>query len=194
MNERDEVRGILANFERRICEILDRAWEEWQEMPKKAKISPRSCASLVFDFIKEHALTEFDGDPDIRPVVEGQTVKFLFRDQALIRFKKANFKGIGSNIETQAVLEFVDPQLHIPDFLPNIYRVEVCYFLNKTATKMETVAVTKRDRRRKIWSYPIFGGEVSNVIDLPQRPSGPIDDAPPEVRPRKPVEKPQTSE
>lgn len=194
MSEQDEIRGILADFEQRILQILDRAWAEWQEMPKKGKISARSRASLVFDFIKDHALSEFDGDDSIHPVVEGQTVKFLFHDQVLIRFKKANFKGIGSNIETQAVLEFVDPQLHIPDILPNIYKVEVCYFLNKTATRMETVAVTKRDRRRKLWSYPISGGEASNVIELPQHPVGPSDSAPPEVRPRKPVEKPQTSE
>jgi hypothetical protein len=92
------------------------------------------------------------------------------------------------------VLEFVDPQLKIPDFLPNIYKVEVCYVLDKLATKMEAVAVTKRNRRRKIWSYPIFGSEASNVIDLPQRPAGPNDEAPPDVRPRKPVEKPQTGE
>jgi len=194
MNHQDEVRHILTDFEQRIRAILDRAWTEWLEMPKKGKLSARSRASVVFDFIKDHALTEFDGDPDIHPVMEGQTVKFLFRDQVLIRFKKANSKGIGSNIETQAVLEFVDPQLSIPQFLPDIFKVEVCYVLDKLATKMEMVAVTKRSRRRKIWSYPIFGGEASNVIELPPRPSGPSDNALPQVRPRKTADKPQTSE
>src|SRR4051794_5934153 len=101
MNDKAEVRRILTAFEQRIRAMLDRAWSEWLEMPKKGKLSARSRASIVFDFIREHALAEFDGDPDIHAVVEGQTVKFLFRDQVLIRFKKANSKGIGSNIETQ---------------------------------------------------------------------------------------------
>ena len=157
MSDQEKVRRVLTHFEHRIRAILDRAWGEWLEMPKKGKLSARSRASVVFDFIRDNALAEFDDDPDIHAVVEGQTVKFLFHDQVLIRFKKANSeKGIGSNIETQAVLEFVDPQLSIPQFLPDIYKVEVCYVLDKLATKMEMVAVTKRDRRRKIWSYPIF--------------------------------------
>jgi hypothetical protein len=36
-------------------------------------------------------------------------------------------------------------------------------------TKTEMVAVTKRNRRKKIWSYPIFGAENSNVFELPPR-------------------------
>lgn len=112
----------------------------------------------------------------------------------LLRFKKANSKGIGSNIETQAVLEFVDPQLTIPNMLPDIYKVEVCYILDKLATKMDMVAVTKRDRRRKIWSYPIIVDAGDNVVLLPiLPPTGPQDDAP-QVRPRTPVGKPQTGE
>jgi hypothetical protein len=194
MRDQDAVRQILAEFERRLRAILDRAWSEWLEMPKKGKLSARSRASVVFDFIRDHALAEFNGDPDIHPVIEGQTVKFLFRDRVLIRSKKANSKGIGSNIETQAVLEFVEPQLKLPEFLPDIFKVEICYVLNKLATKMEMVAVTKRDRSRKIWSYPIMGGETSNVLELLPRPVGPNENTPPEVRPRRPVQTSETSE
>ena len=78
----------------------------------------------TFRRLKTTALAEFDGNTDIHAIVDGQTVKFLFRDQVLVRFKKANSKGIGSNIETQAVLEFVDPQLKLPQFLPEIYKIE----------------------------------------------------------------------
>jgi hypothetical protein len=192
MNDQETVQGILSNFEFRLHSILKKAWDEWLEMPKKGVLSARSRASIVFDFIKKLAIEEFDGDADIRVLPKGQTVKFLFRDQVLIRFKKANAKGIGSNIETQAVLEFVEPQLKIPDLLPEIFKVEVCYTLDKLATKVEAVAVTKRDRHRKLWSYPISGGESGAVLPMPARAPDP--DTPPLVRPRKPADKPETGE
>lgn len=192
MTEQDKVRSILSNFEYRLHSVLEKAWAEWQEMPKKSVLSARSRASIVFDFIKRRAIEEFDGDADIHVLLQGQTVKFLFRDQVLIRFKKANAKGIGSNIETEAVLEFIDPQLKIPDLVPEIFKVEVCYTLDKLATKVEAVLVTKRDRNRKLWSYPIFGEEGGTVVQLPPRTPEP--DNSPMVRPRKPIDKPQTGE
>jgi hypothetical protein len=192
MTEQDKVRSILSNFEFRLHSILQKAWAEWREMPKKGVLSARSRASIIFDFIKRFAIEEFDGDEDIHALPKGQTVKFLFQNQVLIRFKKANAKGIGSNIETQAVLEFVDPQLKIPDMLPEIFKVEVCYTLDKLATKVETIAVTKRDRHQKLWSYPILGGESGEVIPMPTRAPDP--EMPPTVRPRRPAEKPETGE
>ncbi|RUV54185.1 hypothetical protein EOA85_25870 [Mesorhizobium sp. M5C.F.Ca.IN.020.29.1.1] len=161
-------------------------------MPKKGVLSARSRASIMFDFIKRQALEEFDGDADIHVLPKGQTVKFLFRDQVLIRFKKANSKGIGSNIETQAVLEFIDPQLKIPDLVPEIFKVEVCYTLDRLATKVAAVSVTKRDRHSKLWSYPIFGEESGVVVPLPTRAPDPESSS--LVRPRKPIDKPETGE
>lgn len=193
MDDQEQVRIILTGFELRIRSILDRAWADWLEMPKKGVLSARSRASIVFDFIKRYAIDEFDGDADIHVILEGQTVKFLFQDQVLVRFKKANSKGIGSNIETQAVLEFVDPQLKIPALLPDIYKIEICYVLDKLATKMDLVAVTKRDRLRKIWSYPIFGGEAGAAV-IPMPPRAPAPDTPPTVRPRTTTDKPETGE
>ena len=89
---------------------------------------------MVFDFIKRRALEEFDGDPNIRAIPKGQTAHFLFRDQVLVRFKKANVSGLGSNIETQAVLDFIDHEQTIPGSLPDLFRVEVCYHLDDLAT------------------------------------------------------------
>jgi hypothetical protein len=188
----DDVKKILEDFELRMREVLEGAWDEWLEMPKRGVLSPRSRASVVFDFIKQRALAEFDGDPNILALPKGQTVKFLFKDRVLVRFKKANASGIGSNIETQAVIEFVDPQLVIPGLLPDIYRIEVCYHLDKFATRMDTLAVTARDRNRKDWSYelrrPVDAG--TGVIAFPA-PTG-EGPTPPEVRIKKPDEKPET--
>lgn len=166
--------------------ILEGAWDDWREMPNKALLSPRSRASIVFDYIKARALAEFDGNSNVRPIPKGQTVHFLFRDRVLVRFKKANAAGLGSNIETQAVIEFVDPQF--PLFaLPPIYHVEVCYHLDRLATHMAELSVTARQRNTKLWSYELERHGSAAVVPLPEPKFG--DAAPAEVRPRKPIEK-----
>jgi hypothetical protein len=185
----DDVRRILEDFELRLRMILEAAWEEWLELPNRARFSARSRASCVFDIIRRRALEEFNDDANIRAIPKGQTIHFLFRDQVLVRFKKANGAGIGANIETQAVIQFVDPQMSIPGLLPEIYRVEVCYHLNELQTRMDTLAVTARDRRRRIWSYELARPTTAAIVPLP--PPLPSDDAPPEVRIRKPAEKPE---
>lgn len=185
----DLVKKVLEDFELRMREILEGSWEDWQAMSHRALLSPRSRASVIFDFIKARALTEFHGDPNIRAIPKGQTVHFLFRDRVLLRFKKANSAGLGSNIETQAVIEFVDPQF--PLFaLPPIYHVEVCYHLDKLATRMALLAVTARQHNTKLWAYELDRPATAIVVPMPEPP--PADATPPEVRPRKPVEKSDT--
>lgn len=184
----DDVQKILEDFELRMREVLESAWEEWLELPKRAVMSARSRASLVFDFIRKLAIAEFDGDPNIRAIPKGQTIHFLFRDRCLVRFKKANTAGLGSNIETQAVIQFVDPQMSIPGLLPEIYKVEVCYHLDKFATRMDMLAVTARERNRKVWSYELRRPAAAGSV-VPFPPTLPTEPQPPEVRVRKPEEK-----
>jgi hypothetical protein len=181
------VKKVLEDFELRMREILEGAWEDWQAMTNRGLLSPRSRASIIFDFIKARALAEFDGDRNIHAIPKGQTVHFLFRDRVLVRFKKANSSGLGSNIETQAVIEFVDPQF--PLFaLPPIYHIEVCYRLDKLATRMALLAVTARQRNTKLWAYELDRPASAAVVPMPDPPTA--DSTPPEVRPRKPIDKP----
>ncbi len=183
-----DVRHVLQGFEARMRAILEAAWDEWLEIPNRARFSSRSRASMVFDFIRRRTIAEFDDEPDIRIIDKGQTVQFLFSDKVLVRFKKANDAGLGSNIETQAVLEFVDLQLTIPDLLPDIHRVEVCYHLDSLGMQMEEIMVTARNRNHKLWSYPLERLVSGEVIPLPISPT---EETPlPEVRVRTP--KPQS--
>jgi hypothetical protein len=182
------VKAILKNFEIRMREILEGAWQDWLAMPNQAILSPRSRASIVFDFIKKRALVEFEGDRNIRAIPKGQTVHFLFRDRVLVRFKKANSSGLGSNIETQAVIEFVDPQFRL-FALPPIYNIEVCYRLDKLATRMALLTVTARQRNTKLWAYELDRPASGAVVPMPEPP--PSESTPPQVRPRKPIDKPE---
>jgi hypothetical protein len=157
------------------------------DVPRRAAFSPRSRASIVFDFIRRLALEEFEGDSNIRAIPKGQTVHFLFRDRVLVRFKKANTLGIGSNIETQAVIEFIDPQMSLME-LPPIYHVEACYHLDKLATKMAVLTISARQRNHRLWSYAMRRTSGGAVVPLPASPP-PADSGAPEVRIRKPADK-----
>ena len=110
----------------------------------------------------------------------------------LVRFKKANNAGLGSNIQTQAVLDFVDPQLEIRDLLPEIHHIEVCYHLDKLATHMDQLAVTARQGNRKLWSYELQHPPSAEIVPFSPAPDG--GERPPEVRVRKPKPESEISE
>lgn len=188
----DQVKGILADFEARIRSIIDAAWQEWLEHPNRSRyvFPKRMRAQVVFDAIARLALEEFDGDQNIHVILKKQTVHFLFKDQVLVRFKKGNSRGVGSNIVTQAVLDFVDPQRSIPDLLPDILRVEICWTPDDIGVSLDEVAVVARDRSKRIWAYPLgrhVAGASAEIIPLPSPQSS--DDSPPAVLPRRDVKK-----
>ena len=181
-----EVRELLAEFEPRIRAAIERAWQEWLDYPDKGKLifQARFRATFVFDAIARNAMLEFAGDKSIHVKVEKQTVKFLFNNQVFTRFKKGNSKGVGSNIETQAVLDFIDPDRTIPGLLPNILRVEFCYGIDELGLNLSEISVVARDRNRRIWAYPI--DRAMPTADVIPFPPGPPDVTPPTIYPRRP--------
>lgn len=180
----EEVQDVLADFETRIRGVVERAWTDWKEVPGRGRFMfSRTRSNIVFDFICQHAAIEFADDPEIHVIEKGGTLQFLFRDRILVRFKKGNAKGIGSNIQTQAVLEFIDPQLTIPG-LPEVHKVEACYKTDALGTHLEQLAIVARNRTRRIWSYEIDGtAPAADVILIPAGP-GP-DTSPPVVTPKR---------
>lgn len=181
-----EVKSVLKDFHERIRLVVDGAWDEWNEFPGKAKLVflARARAVLVFDYIARRALECFDGDKNIHVIVKKQTIQFLFNDRVLLRFKTGNANGVGSNIQTQAVLDFIDPNREIPGLIPEIMKVEVCYALDELGLKLGEVAVVARDSTSRLWAYPLDRKEQgANIVSL--RPRAP-DSTPPAVVPRKP--------
>ena len=127
---------------------------------------------------------EFDGEPRVRVLQKDETVKLLVDDSLLLRIKKANDDGLGSNIQTQAVLEFVCQEPDIPGLLGELHKIEICYFEDETGAEIGAVFVTARDNNTKLWSYEIGRPEAISATIIPF-PTGPIDDAAPEIAPRK---------
>jgi hypothetical protein len=181
---RVEVEAILNSFTERLRAVLDQAMRDWEGTPNKSWfIYPRVRANIIFSFIARRALEEFSDDDDVHIINESQTVKFLFRDAVLVRFKKGNSRGVGSNIVTQAVLDFVDPQLAFAG-LPDVHRVEIVYQFDLLGTGYSEVAVVARDRSARIWSYLLSGKPSAEVIPLPPRVTPVL--TPPVVTPKAP--------
>ena len=182
----EDVKRVLADFEIRLRRVVDGAWSEWLEVPFRSRLvfADRARAVLVFDFIARRALTEFEGDKNIRTIKKKQTLQFLFKDQVIARFKKGNAKGIGSNIVTQQVLNFIDPQRNIPGLIPDIMKVEICYSPDLLGIGLDEVAVVARDVTSRLWAFELNRGvPEAEVIPLPTRPP---DTTPPVVLPRQP--------
>lgn len=167
--DRAEVEATLEGFTVRLRSVLDRAMEDWAAVPNKAWfLHGRTRANIIFDLIARHAQGEFGDDSDVHVIREPQTVKFLFLDRVLARFKKGNAKGVGSNIETQAVMDFIDPQGSFAG-LPDVHRVEIVYQLNILGTGYAEVAVVARNQRTRVWAYPLTGRPSAEIIPMPTR-------------------------
>ena len=183
---REEVEAVLSSFTNRLRAVLDGAMEDWAKLPNKAwLIWPRDKANIISSYIARRAQAECTGDSDVHVISEPQTVKFLFHDTVLVRFKKGNAHGVGSNIVTQSVLDFVDPQLSFAG-LPDVHRVEIVYQFDILGTGFAEIAVVARDRRTRVWAYPLNVSASAKVIPLPPRTAPVL--TPPAVTPKSPAE------
>ena len=189
----DDVRPILRDFELRIRKVLEDSWtEDWLAIPERlrALMDATTRANCVFSFARHRAIAEFSGDRDIKVQTHGRTVKFFFRDRALVRLKKANPKsGLASNIPTQATLQYIDPQLPLLE-LPEIYHVDILYHEDSLVTRIQSIAATCRQGWQKLWSYELE--QPANTATITPFPSPAPSGSPPPatVRPRTEVEKP----
>lgn len=177
------VRSCLAPYEQRIRGVIDAAWADYLSIGVRYKLLfPRTRANIVFDLISGRAIVEFEGDRKVRILQKDETIKLLVEDVLLLRIKKANGDGLGSNIPTQAVMEFIAQGPEIPGLLPDVYKVELCYFESRTGAEIESVRVTARDNDDILWWYELGRGQGAEVIPFPTVGG---DDTPPEIEPRK---------
>ena len=162
------VRAALAYYETTIFRAVHEGWEEWRALQLGGRLlfQARSRACLVYDFIVQRAMAALSDDPDVHVVRRDETAKFVFSAAVLLRFKKANDNGLGSNIQTQATLGFVDQQQELPG-LPNVHKVEVVYVLNRLQTQIEQVLVVARDGDVCLWSYVLTPDTTSEIMPLP---------------------------
>jgi len=165
------VRAALAKHETKLFHAIHHAWDEWRGLQLNGRLlfPGRSRACLVYDFIVQRAKAAFADEPSVRVIQRDETAKFVFDGQIALRFKKANENGLGSNIETQATMDFIDQQQELPG-IPNAHKVEVVYILNHLQTQIDQVLVAARDGNACLWSYAI-APTGTQVVPLPLAPS-----------------------
>lgn len=170
----DFVRSNLSAYEEVLFEAVHGGWEDWRDLQLGGRLqfSSRSRACLVYDFSAQRLQASLAGDRSVYPVVRDETVKFVFGGAVILRIKKANDRGLGVNIMTQATMDFIDGQLTIPG-VPEIQMVELLYELNELQTRINQVLVTARDGNRRLWSYPVSRGR--GVVVAPMLPLQPSD-------------------
>lgn len=157
-----EVRAILtSDREKKIREAYRSAWADWWTSDDRQKLSrwPRTRANNIFEYLATHLISEFQSDKEARFICERETFKLLLEERLLIRFKKSNSNGVGSNIGTLAELDFCDPQVDWLGF-PELQKVEIVYTLNLTGSDLSEITVLARDGDQRQWSYEITGGEA----------------------------------
>ena len=172
--DEDIVRGVLRSYEDAIFKAVHGAWSDWRELPLGGRLlfPGRTRACLVHDFMVQHAIAAWTGDRAVRVIRRDETAKFVVADQVLLRFKKADDRGLGSNIPTQASLDFTEQQHDLPG-IPNVHKVEVVYVLNRLQTQIDRVVVVARDGDAVLWDYPIVPVATAEVIMLPTQTSEP---------------------
>lgn len=162
------VRATLAKYETTFFSAFHGGWEDWRALQLGGRLlfPARSRACVVYDFIVQRAMAALVDDKTVNVIRRDETVKFLFGGGVALRIKKANDKGLGSNIKTQATLGFVEQQQDLPG-MPGVHKVEMVYVLNHLQTKIEQVLVAARDGDICLWNYGITPNGASMVVPLP---------------------------
>lgn len=188
-----EVRGVVSPArEVKIAKAIALAWNDWYEDPKqRAQYGRwgRTRANMVFERMAARLQEVFADDLRVRFYFQDETIKVVFDDRLLVRFKKADEDGFGRNIPTQAAIAFCEPQADLPG-LPGLQKVEVLYHLNDLETYIAGITVQARDGDMRLWAYSLdASGAAQPPLPLPAPPPRPPYDASDLVRPRKPGSK-----
>lgn len=196
----EDVRSVLhPGREAKLHRAFHQAWRDVIVDQAKYSRWPRTRANMMFERLAEHLQESFDDDPKVVFCFADETVKISFDDTLLARCKKADDRGFGHNVPTQAVLRFCHATQELLLF-PGLQKIEILYVVNRTGTALQRIVVQARDGDMRLWAYPLdgaeSGGAATPVVPLPRPPTPPPQtDGSDLVQPRKtPVHKEETDE
>ena len=163
--DKSRVQELLSPHNDAVVGVMHAAWARWERNPERAQLYRRVRACLVHNYMMLDAIPNLPSNERIKHVEGQETALFLISDELVIRFKKGNEKGLTSNISTQAVLDYNDPEENLSLLgRPDLIRVDIAYVLNDLQTKIQDVLVVARDNERVAWAYSIMQ-RASNVGD-----------------------------
>jgi hypothetical protein len=166
--DQDIVREVLHPYEDAIFKLIHGAWDDWRGLTLGGRLlfPARARACLVHDFMVQRAIAAWADDGAVRIVQQDETAKFVVNDRVLLRFKKADDRGLGSKIPTQASLSFVDQEQELPG-IPDAHKIEIVYILNRLQTQIDRIVVVARNGDERLWDYAIAPAQTAEIIPLP---------------------------
>ena len=173
----DDIRPLLRSREVALNKIVLGAFDRWWNNPERLQLYRRTRATLIHNYMMIAAPTAFSTDPGVRLIDRNghETSYFLIEGRVLLRFKKGDENGLTCNIDTQAALAFVDPEVDNLLGLPEIARLDVAYVLSELATRVEKILIVARDGDAIAWSYEIYptAEETTAPTPIPTQPKPP---------------------
>jgi hypothetical protein len=191
----DEAKAIISpERETGIVSAFEAAWNDWENCPDRGHYSrwARTRANMVFERLAARLQEAFADDAGVRFHFKSETIKIVFDDVIVARVKKANSLGLGENIVTGAVTQFVEAQQEI-DGLNGLNKIEIVYVLSKFQTAIRDIVAQARDGGMQIWRWTLGkGAEGAEIIPfiLPSPPTPGAGSVADEVVYPKPKKKP----
>jgi hypothetical protein len=194
MSDEDDVRAIITpTREAKIYRAFHAAWDDYIQDRSRYKIWPRTRANMVFERIAVRLQEQFLDDPGMYFDFANETVKITIDQKLLARCKKANSKGLGQNIPTQANDLFCEQDMFAA--VAPLDKIEIVYVVNMLSTEIRRILIQARDGDVRLWSYEIDDTALASVapvisIPTPATPPALVPDASDLVNPRtKPASK-----
>jgi hypothetical protein len=165
----DETREVLAPYEDRLADVLNRAFARWRSLPPEhaMAMSARSRASLIHDYIVDEAGSEFASDNHVTVSHKRGTVVLVFAGKVAVRFKKVTGNSLRYSVgRTGRQRAIHDQQLALdgtdvrPTWATAGWRLDAAGDLAQTA-----LVVNQGDRQQ--YAFDLTAGEPAEVLALP---------------------------
>jgi hypothetical protein len=170
MSDEDDVRSILTSVrEAKIYRAVKHAWADYMQDRARYPRWARTRANMMFERLAIRLQEQFIDDPGIHFTFHDETVKIVADQKLLARCKKADNRGLGHNVPTQANDLFCDQgSLSI---VTAFDKVEIVYVINSLGTEISKVLVQARDGEERLWTYEI--DDTALVTTAPVTPLPP---------------------
>jgi hypothetical protein len=131
--------------------------------------------ALFWEFAVDKFIELTQGDPGLHVQEHHDTVSFVFDDEILVRFKKADMGLHSSNYPTPTAELFHEHHADLFGFT-GLQRVEAVYVPNQFDTGIIWTGVVARDGHRELWHLELTAPVTVPIATLPTPAATSADD------------------
>lgn len=183
MRSRQECVDLLGQHLPALQTCFETAWTRWIKWlgtleGSPADVSPRSRASLLYDFIKAEVIRQFLGVPGVVAKEKRSLLTLKFGDMVVMRFKKFRSGTLRTSVNnTQQALAFDQQQFAFAAPLQPLTHLVAGYLLDELELNFQKLAVTCSIGGQHLWAPIEIIDTSSNIFSV----------KPPAAKPKRPV-------